>query len=93
VQEGRDRLLRLLGLILGAAMLGLVAVLSLVAALVLAFWSQGPVLILLLLASGFALMALGLYSIIVRSMRTWNMFRATIDQLHKDRDGLAEHLP
>lgn len=92
VQEERDGLLHLVSLILGIAMLGLLAAMALTAAVVLVLWSLGPVLILLILAAVFAALGLVLYRLFILRSRTWSMFEASIEQLRRDRDCLVAGL-
>ena len=85
IHEGRERLLYDLLLALGVAAAGLLAGLSLTAALAVLFWSYSPFLALLLMTVLFATTGFYLAWLLRRRLRDWEAFSASVDQLRKDR--------
>jgi len=85
VQEERDRMLRALALVLGIAALGLLAAMSITAAIVMALWASSPIIVFLSLACVYAVAGLVLYLRLTCVLRNHHAFSATIDQLRKDR--------
>lgn len=92
-EEVRDRTQLLLGLAVGLVVFALLAGLSLTAALVMALWSMGPMLVLTGTGILWAVMAIILYVSVFGSLRRWRPFAASYEQLRKDRALLMEHLP
>jgi uncharacterized membrane protein YqjE len=84
VQEGRERLLHAFLLALGMTAFGLLAGLTLTAALVI--WLRAwPVTALLTLTVFYGAAGIWLYRRLTRLLRDWQTFSATLDQLQKDR--------
>lgn len=88
LQEERERFLQALLLALGVAAFGLLASLTLTAAIVVLFWAYSPVLILLLLTGLYGIAAAMICRQLVFLMRDWQTLSATRDQLRKDRASL-----
>jgi uncharacterized membrane protein YqjE len=84
VQEERERLLHALLLALGVAAFGLLAGLTLTAALVVWLWAW-PVTVLLILTGLYAAAGICLYRRLIGVMRNWQTLSASLDQLRKDR--------
>ena len=84
VQEERERLLHALLLALGVAAFGLLAGLTLTAALVVWLWAW-PVTVLLILTGLYAAAGICLYRQLIGVMRNWQTLSASVDQLRKDR--------
>jgi uncharacterized membrane protein YqjE len=84
VQEERERLLRAFLLALAVATFGLLASLTLTAAIVLC-WPGNPVVALLALTGLYAATALLLCRRVLHLLRDWHAFAASLDQLRKDR--------
>ncbi len=85
VQEERNRLLHVFFLALGIAGCGLLAAMTLTTVIVLVGWAWSPLGVLLILAAGYAAAAAAMCWLLVRSLRQWQSFPASLDQLHKDR--------
>ncbi len=85
VQEERERLLRVILLALGVAAFGLLAGISLTAALVVLLWPYSPVAALLTLAGFYGAAAVWLYRRLIGILRDWQNLPATLNQLKKDR--------
>lgn len=90
VQEERERLLHALLLALGIAGCGLLAGLTLTAALVVALWAWSPVVVLLILTGLYGGAALLLGRLLMERLRDWQTLSATLEQLRKDRAGLEQ---
>ena len=84
VQEERERLLRAFLLALGVAAFGLLAGLTLTAALVVWLWAW-PVTVLLILTGLYAAAGICLYRQLIGVMRNWQTLSDSLDQLRKDR--------
>ena len=85
VQEERERLLHAFLLALGAAAFGLLAGLTLTAAIVLCLWPGSPLAVLLTLTGLYGAAGLGLCWRLNILQRDWQTLSATLDQLRKDR--------
>ena len=85
VQEERAHRLHIFLLAVGAGVFGLLAALTLTAALAVCFWAWSPVAVLLILTAVYAAAGLGLYWRLSRQLREWQMFAASLEQLRKDR--------
>lgn len=84
LQEERERLLHAFLLALGVAAFGLLAAMTLTAALVI--WLRDwPVTVLLTLTVLYAAAGFGFYQRLAGRLRDWQTFSATLDQLRKDR--------
>ena len=91
IQEERERLMRAFLLALAVAVFGLLAALTLTAALVLCF-PNSPVAALLTLTMIYATTAIILYRRVLGLLRDWQSFAATLDQFRKDRQCLEDLL-
>jgi uncharacterized membrane protein YqjE len=85
VQEERERLLHAFLLALSVATFGLLAGLTLSAALVIWLWACSPVAVLLIMTGLYAAAGIFLYRRFTRLLRDWQTLSASIDQLQKDR--------
>ena len=84
VQEERERLLRAFLMALAVAVFGLLAGLTLTAAIVLC-WPGSPVTALLTLTVLYGSAAIFLCRRVLGLLRDWQTFAASLDQLRKDR--------
>ena len=91
IQEERERLMRAFLLALAVAVFGLLAALTLTAAIVLCF-PNSPVAALLTLTVIYATAAIILYRRVLGLLRDGQAFAATLDQLRKDRQCLEDLL-
>jgi uncharacterized membrane protein YqjE len=85
LQEERERLRLALLLALGVAAFGLLAALTLTAAIVMLLWNYSPVAVLLTLTGLYAAGGIVLYRRLSGLLHDWKTFSATLDQLRKDR--------
>jgi uncharacterized membrane protein YqjE len=85
VQEERERLLRAFLLALGVAAFGLLAGLTLTAAIVVWLWTWPPLTVLLALTGLYGAVGLFLYQRLTSVMRNWQTLSASLEQLRKDR--------
>lgn len=92
VQEEREHLLQAVLLALGVAALGLMASLTLTAAIVVLLWAWSPVAALLTLTVLYGTGAGCLYQRLARLLRDWHTLSASLDQFHKDRACLEKIL-
>jgi uncharacterized membrane protein YqjE len=92
VQEERERLLHTFLLALGVAAFGLLAGLTLTAAIVMLLWACSPVAVLLALTALYGAAGIFLYRRLARLLRDWQTFSASLDQLRKDRACLEKIL-
>jgi uncharacterized membrane protein YqjE len=92
VQEERERLLHAILLALGVAAFGLVAGITLTAALVVVLWSWSPAAVLLTLTGLYGGASVYLYRRLAGLLRDWQTLSATLDQLRKDRACLEKAL-
>jgi uncharacterized membrane protein YqjE len=92
VQEGRERLLQAVLLALGVAAVGLLAGMTLTAAIVVLFWAWSHAGVLLILTCLYG--AAGFYAWwrLDGLLRTWQTLPASIDQLRKDGECLKKIL-
>ncbi len=91
LQEERERLLQAFHLALAVAALGLLAGITLTAAIVVWLWAY-PVAVLLTLTALYAASAFGLYRRLTLLLRDWQTLSASLDQLQKDRACLEKIL-
>jgi uncharacterized membrane protein YqjE len=84
VQEERERLLRAFLLALGAVAFGLLAGMTLTAALVVLLWEWSPATVLLVLTCLYATAGIYLGRRLSGLLRDWRTLSATLDQLQKD---------
>jgi uncharacterized membrane protein YqjE len=85
VQEGRERLLHAFLLSLGAAALGMLAGITLTAAIVVLFWAGSPVAVLLALTVVYGAAAVYLCRQLTVLLHDWQTLPASLDQFRKDR--------
>ena len=85
VQEERVRLLHAILLALGVAVFGLLAGITLTAALAVLLWPYSPVAVLLALTGLYGVAAVWLYRRLAGMLHDWQNLPATLDQLRKDR--------
>ena len=91
VQEERERLLRAFLLALAVAAFGLLAGMTLTAAIVVLLWAW-PVAVLVALSVLYGVAAVCLCRRLTRLLRDWETLPATLDQLRKDRACLEKIL-
>jgi uncharacterized membrane protein YqjE len=84
-QEERERLLRAVLLAFAAAVFGLLASMTLSAAIVVWFWHDSPLAGLLILTGLYGVAAAFLWWRLTGWLRDWESFSASLDQLRKDR--------
>ena len=84
VQEERERLLHAFLLALGVAAFGLLAGITLTAAIVVLLWQYSPLAVLLTLTGLYGVAAVCLYRQLTGLLRDWKTLSATLDQLGKD---------
>jgi uncharacterized membrane protein YqjE len=92
VQEERERLLHAFLLALGVAAFGLLASLTLTAAIVVWLWAWSPLAVLLTLTGLYGAAGICLHRRLTGLLRDWQTLSATLDQLRKDRACLEKHL-
>jgi uncharacterized membrane protein YqjE len=92
VQEERERHLRAFLLALGMAAFGLLAGLTLTAAIVVLSWAWSPVAVLLILTALYVAAGICLWRRLAGLLRNWQTLSATLDQLRKDRECLEKIL-
>jgi len=85
VQEGREHLLHAFLLALGAAVFGLLAALTLTAAVVVLLWAYSPMAVLLTLTVLYGTAAIYLGRKLNKLLHDWQTLPASLDQLRKDR--------
>ena len=92
VQEERERILRAIWLVLGAAAFCLLAGIALTVVIVVALWQQSLIAALLILTALYTIAAVCFYGRLTRLQRDWQTLPTTLDQLRKDRECLEENL-
>jgi len=92
VQEERERILRAIWLVLGAAAFCLLAGIALTVVIVVALWQQSLIAALLILTALYTIAAVCLYGRLTRLQRDWQTLPTTLDQLRKDRECLERNL-
>ena len=92
VQEERERLLHAFLLALGVAAFGLLAGLTLTAAIVVLLWAWSHVAVLLMLTALYAAAGICLWRRLAGLLRDWQTLSASLDQLRKDRASLEKLL-
>jgi len=92
VQEERERLLHALLLALGVATFGLLAGLTLTAAIVVLLWAWSPWAALVILTGIYGIAGICLYRQLTGVMRNWQTLSASLEQLRKDRACLEKIL-
>ena len=92
VQEERERLLHTFLLCLGVAALGLLAALTLTAAIVVWLWASSPVIVLLILTGLYGGTGVWLGQKLAEQLRNGQTLSASLDQLRKDHACLEQTL-
>ena len=92
LQEERERLLRSLLLALSVAAFGMLAGLTLTAAIVVCLWAWSPTAVLLILTALYGTSAIFLCRQLLGGLRDWQTFSASLHQLRKDRACLEKAL-
>ncbi len=92
VQEERERLLRAFLLALGMAAFGLLASLTLTAAIVVLLWAWSPVAVLLISSGFYTAAGTFLYQRLSGLLRNWQTLPASLEQLRRDRACLGKIL-
>lgn len=85
VQEERVRLLHAFLLALAVAAFGMLAGVTLTAAIVLLLWAWSPVASLLILTGFYGTAAVVIYRRLTGMLHDWQTLSASLDQLRKDR--------
>ena len=92
LQEERARLFQSFQLLLGVAMLGLLAGVAFTLGVMVLLWDRSPLAGMVVLTVVYGVAAGLLYQRFAGLQRDCRMFDATLDQLRKDRECLATHL-
>ena len=92
VQEERERLLHAFLFALGVATFGLLAGLTLTAAIAVLLWAWSPVAVFLILTGLYGVAGICLYRRLTKLVRDWQTLSASLDQLRKDRACLEKIL-
>jgi uncharacterized membrane protein YqjE len=92
VQEERERILHAFLLALGVAAFGLLATLTLTAAIVVLLWAWSQVAVLLILTALYGAAGICLWRRLTGLLRDWQTLSASLDQLRKDREWLNKIL-
>jgi uncharacterized membrane protein YqjE len=92
LHEERDRIVLALCVTLGAAVCGLMALITLTALIVVVLGNVSPVITLLILTVLYAAAGGFLYARLSKLLREWETFPATIEQLKKDRECLGKKI-
>jgi uncharacterized membrane protein YqjE len=90
VQEERERLLHAFLYALAVAGCGMLASVTLTAAVVLALWSFSPVVVLGTLTVLYGVAGIVLLRRLTCVLQDWQSFPSSLDQLRKDRETLAK---
>jgi len=85
IQEERELLLRAILLALGVAAFGLLASMTLTAAIVVLLWAWSPWAPLLILTGLYGVAGILLYLRLTGLLHNWQTLAASLDQLRKDR--------
>ena len=92
VQEERERILHAFLLALGVAAFGLLAGITLTAAIALWLWTWSPLGVLAILTILYAAAGFFLYQRLTGLLRNWQTLSASLEQLRKDRACLEQLL-
>ena len=92
VQEEREHLLHAFVLALGAAAFGLLAGMTLTAAIVCCLWMYSPLTVLLTLSGLYGAVGLGLAWRLKLWLRDWQTLAGSLEQLRKDRAAMEKIL-
>ncbi len=90
LQEERQKAVEVLILTMGVAVLGLMALILGSFALVIAFWEEHRLAVLVILILVYLLAALGMWWRLRVRLRNWQSFSATVGELRKDRAWMEE---
>ena len=90
VKEERERLLRAFLLALGMAVFGLLAVLTLTAAMTLVLWPWSPVAILLIFTGLYGTIGICFWWRLAALLHGWQVLSESLEQLRKDRECLEK---
>ena len=91
-QEERERILKAMWMAMAGVAFGLLAGVTVVVIVAVAFWNCYPIIALLVLAALYAVGAILFYVKLMQLQRDWQTLPATIDQLRKDRECLEKQL-
>lgn len=92
MQEERERLLHAFLLALGVAAFGLLAGVTLTAAIVVCLWAYSPLAALLILTGLYSGAGIYLYRRLIGLLRDWQTLADTLEQLRRDRACLEKLL-
>ena len=92
VQEERERILHAFLLALGVAAFGLLAGITLTAAIAVLLWTWSPLGVLAILTILYAVAGFCLYQRLNGLLRDWQTLSASLEQLRKDRECLEKLL-
>ncbi len=92
MQEERERLLHAFLLALGVAAFGMLAGITLTAAIVVSLWAWSPLAVLLILTALYGAAGICLWRRLTGLLRDWQTLSASLDQLRKDRECLEKLL-
>jgi uncharacterized membrane protein YqjE len=92
MQEARERLLHAIILALGVAVFGLLALMTLTAAIVFLLWAWSPAAVLLIVTALYGGAGFYVWRRLSEMLRTWETLPATLDQLRKDGECLKKVL-
>lgn len=85
VQETLQRLLHAILLALGVGLFGLLAMITLTAAIVVCLWAWSPAAVLLILTFVYGAAGIGLGRVLSARLRDWQVLSTTLHQLQEDR--------
>jgi uncharacterized membrane protein YqjE len=92
VQEERERVLHAFLLALSMAVFGLLAGLTLTAAIAVLLWAYSPLAVLLTLTGLYGAAGVYLFRRLTALLQNWQTFPASLDQIRKDRACLEKML-
>ena len=92
LQEERECLLHTILLALGVAAFGLLAGMTLTAAIAVLLWAWSPVAVLLILTAIYGIVGTCLYRRLIGVLRNWQSLSASLEQFRKDRACLEKIL-
>ena len=92
MQEGRERVLHAVLLALGVAAFGLLAGITLTAAVADLLWAYSPLAVLLTLTGVYGAAGFYLYRRLIGLLENWHTLPATLDQIQKDRACMEKFL-
>jgi uncharacterized membrane protein YqjE len=89
LEQERERIMGALMIAFGAMVLGMLAMFTLTAIIVIAFWHWSPLLVLTILTVLYGGTSGLLYARLARWQREWRLLAGTLEQIKKDRECLA----